>query len=93
MESDAYLLGVDSNTYWCSTPKLIIDICNKKIEQLTLEKEEQLEIAKYQSYLTMVGFHNPKKFPTDNNKKPASNKVMDDKVMELNIIALKNMYG
>lgn len=93
MEADAYLLGVDSKTYWGSTPKLVIDICNKKLEQIRLDKEEQLEIAKYQAYLNMVGYHDPKKFPTDNKAKNRPKTVMDDSMQEQAILSIKKLYG
>lgn len=93
LEADAYLLGVDNKTYWESTPKLVMAICTKKIEQIRLEKEEQLEIAKYQSYLNMIGYHNPKKFPTDSSQKTRVNKPMDDSMQEQAILSLKKLYG
>lgn len=93
LESDAYLLGIDTNTFWDSTPKLVIDICNKRVEQIRQEKQEQLEIARYQSYLNMVGYHNPRKFPTDNKEKIRPNNVMDDSMQEQAILSIKKLYG
>lgn len=91
--TDAYILGVDYTTFWELEPRYVIDICDKKMDYITKEKEESILQSWYTAYSTAVGFHNPKqlKRPDFSKKEEESEEMTDDELIK-NLISFKNKH-
>ena len=74
MEVDALSLGISSIDFWELPPRVTIDLCNRKIEELKSNAQQEIDKAWLTAYYTAVGFNDPKKFPKKPHKVKAEEK-------------------